>query len=197
MSAALQQVFSAIDNVNCQDENITIVENIEQPKELVYGQRMSACLNKYWPNASEILQISVRGQHIKRWQLKRSEFAQGKAGYYQWRIAQGKFHAELTAKLMIEQGYTVDESLLTAAIIRKEKLKTNSDSQTLEDVACLVFLEHYFDDFANQYIAQNNEEKIIRIVQLTWGKMSEYGHEIALKLELPDHLAAIVSKALA
>ena len=36
----------------------------------------------------------------------------------------------------------------TACIIRKENLKSNLDSQTLEDVACLVFLQYYFDEFA-------------------------------------------------
>jgi hypothetical protein len=81
--------------------------------------------------------------------------------------------------------------------LRKEKLKTNNDTQTLEDVACLVFLQYYFDAFAAKYTEKDNEAKIIRIVQKTWGKMSDRGHEIALSLTLPDHLAALVGKALA
>lgn len=198
----LESILSAIDNINSQDSNTTLSNGEKHPTELIYGQRMTICLAQYWPKASELLQIAVRAQHIKRWHLKRSEFAQGKAGYYQWRIALGKFHAQLTAQVMLEHGYSEEQAAQTASIICKENLKDkaqtqlNSDSQTLEDVACLVFLIYYFDDFAKQYTEQDNEAKIIRIVQLTWGKMSEEAHGIALKLTLPDHLAQLVNKAL-
>ena len=192
----LNSTLSAIDEINRQDPNTILSNGSSQAKELVYGQQMTDCLKLYWPEANELLQIAVRAQHIKRWQLKRTEFSEGKAGYYQWRIAQGKFHAELTASIMVEQGYTTEESEQCAAIIRKENLNTNSDSQTLEDVACLVFLMHYFDEFSAKYTEQDNEAKIVRIVQLTWKKMSEQGHDIALSLTLPDHLATIVTKAL-
>lgn len=197
MPNQLESVLSAIDDINRQDVNQTIVNGESHPKELIYGHRMTTCLNEYWPEANELLQIAVRGQHIKRWHLKRSEFEQGKTGYYQWRIALGKFHAELTASIMLEQGYTEAQAEQTSSIIRKEKLKTNSDSQTLEDVACLVFLQYYFDEFAAKYLEQDNEAKIIRIVQLTWKKMSEQGHDIALKLDMPPHLGELVTKALA
>lgn len=142
----LTETLNAIDEVNSQDPNLIESEGQQQPKELVYGKQMTACLTQYWPQANEILQIAVRAQHIKRWQLKRSEFAEGKAGYYQWRIAQGKFHAELTAELMLAQGFSEDEAAQCGVILRKEQLKTNADSQILEDVACLVFLMHYFDE---------------------------------------------------
>lgn len=202
MTTPLKNVLSAIDNINKADTNITLVDGVEHPKELLYGQRMSQCLAKHWDGASELLQIAVRAQHIKRWHLKRTEFEQGKAGYYQWRIALGKFHGELAASIMLENGYSAEQAEQTAIIIRKDlvrqgKAKINDDSQTLEDVACLVFLEHYFDEFSAKYLAADNEAKIIRIVKLTWKKMSERGHEIALTLPLPDHLSVIVGKALA
>jgi hypothetical protein len=203
MKNKLDNVLAAIDEINRQDSNITLVDNTKQPKELVYGQRMTTCLMQYWSQPGELLQIAVRAQHIKRWHLKRTEFAQGKAGYYQWRIALGKFHAQLTADIMIEQGYSDEQAKQTASIICKENLKDksssqlNTDSQTLEDVACLVFLTYYFDEFAAKYTEQNNEAKIIRIVQLTWKKMSDDAHNIALQLSLPQHLSALVTKALA
>ena len=193
----LDKVLTAIDAVNQADPNSTIIDNQSQPKELVYGRYMTACLNQYWPDANENLQIAVRAQHIKRWYLKRNEFPEGKQGYFTWRKELGKFHAELAKQLMLENGYDESDAEKTACIIRKEKLKSNPDSQTLEDVACLVFLQYYFDEFATKYTEVNNEEKIIRILQLTWKKMSDRGHEIALSLTLPDHLAALVNKALA
>lgn len=195
-SNQLDRVLAAIDAVNQEDPNSTLINNQNQPKELVYGRYMSECLNQYWPNSNEHLQIAVRAQHIKRWHLKRNEFPEGKQGYLTWRKELGKFHAETTKQLMIESGYDETSAEKSACIIRKEKLKSNIDSQTLEDVACLVFLQYYFDEFAAKYTEVNNEEKIIRIVQLTWKKMSDRGHEIALSLTLPDHLAALVNKAL-
>ena len=189
----LNAMLNVIDLVNNQDPNSIMFDNLSHPKEHIYGHQMTGMLNKHWPQASELLKIAVRAQHIKRWHLKRTEFDLGKKGYFKWRIALGKFHAQLTEELMLENGYSTEEAQKTAAIIRKEKLKSNTDSQTLEDVACLVFLQYYFDEFA----AKHSEEKIIRVLQKTWGKMSEQGQNIALTIDLPEHLSALVGKALA
>ncbi|WP_281556112.1 DUF4202 domain-containing protein [Thalassomonas sp. RHCl1] len=189
----LDSVLSAIDDINSQDPNNISFDGQTQPKELIYGRQMSECQQQYWPEASEYLQIAVRAQHIKRWFLKRTEFEAGKAGYLAWRKEQGKYHARLTSELMLANGYNDEEATQTAAIIRKEKLRSNSDSQALEDVACLVFLQYYFDDFA----AKHSEEKIVRILQKTWKKMSGKAQDIALTLSLPEHLATLVEKALA
>ncbi|MFT6193693.1 MAG: hypothetical protein ACJASU_000589 [Cognaticolwellia sp.] len=189
----LQKVLDAIDTINKADINTTIVNGISQPKELLYGQYMTACLENHWPDASENLQVAVRAQHVKRWHLKRANFAIGKKGYLTWRKELGIFHAATAKALMLEHGYSEDAAETSAAIIRKENLKSNSESQTLEDVACLVFLQYYFDALA----AKHKEEKIIRILQLTWRKMSTQGQEIALSLTLPPHLAQLVVKALA
>jgi len=191
-----EKVLQAIDSINQQDPNITYVNNKKFPKELLYGQHMTQCLNKYWPEANELLQIAVRAQHIKRWHIARTEYPMGKQGYLTWRKELGIFHAKTAKELMLSHGYSEAEAEQTACIIRKEKFKTNQDSQTLEDVACLVFLQYYFDEFAKKYTDANNEEKIIRIVQLTWGKMSEQGHKIALSLTFPEHLSALINKAL-
>ncbi|MGB0936479.1 MAG: DUF4202 domain-containing protein [Colwellia sp.] len=196
-TSKLEAVHSAIDQINNQDKNITHFEGVDHPKELLYGHLMSNCLKAHWPDATESLQIAVRAQHIKRWHLKRSDYKQGKAGYYQWRIALGKYHAELTSSLMLEAGYTSEEANRTGAIIRKEKIKLDEETQTLEDVACLVFLQYYFSAFADKYTGSDEaEQKIINIVRKTWAKMSDKAHDIALKLPLPEHLGVIVKKAL-
>ena len=189
----LQNVLNAIDDINKTDPNTTVVDGVNHPKELLYGQQMSTCLDEYWPDANDYLQIAVRAQHVKRWHLKRADFPAGKQGYLTWRKELAVFHAATAKEVMLEHGYSEEEGDITAAIIRKEKLKSNSDSQTLENVACLVFLQFYFNDFA----AKHNEEKVIRILQLTWRKMSVRGQEIALTLSLPAHLLQLVVKALA
>ncbi len=191
-STQLTALLSAIDDINRQDPKLISVENSPQPQALIYGQRMSQCLNKHWPEADETLQIAVRAQHIKRWHLKRSEFSAGKKGYYQWRIALAKYHAQLTEELMRKQGYDAEQAAQTATMIRKENLQTNPNSQTLEDVACLVFLQHYLENFAKHH----HEDKIIHILQKTWEKMSERGQNITLSLPLSDNLNYLLNRAL-
>ncbi|WP_286235063.1 DUF4202 domain-containing protein [Thalassotalea sediminis] len=186
------QVLTAIDKINQQDPNKININGEMIAKELIYGHQMTACLNKYWPTANEYLQIAVRAQHVKRWHIARSTYPEGKQGYLTWRKDLGKMHAELAKDVMLDCQYNNEEAEKTASIIRKEKLKRNQDSQILEDVACLVFLQHYFEPFA----VKHNDEKVISILQKTWKKMSAQGHEIALSLQLPEHLAALVSKAL-
>ncbi|WP_448548307.1 DUF4202 domain-containing protein [Thalassotalea fusca] len=188
----LESVLAEIDSINRQDPNSVEHDGESAPKELIYGHQMSECLKSHWPDASEYLQIAVRAQHIKRWYIPRADYPLGKAGYLAWRKALGEFHATTAAQIMQAHGYSVEESDNVASILRKERLKKNPETQTLEDVACLVFLQHYFEDFA----AKHSEEKIISILQKTWRKMSPKGHEIALTYQLPPHLATLVEKAL-
>lgn len=186
------EIIAAIDEINQTDPNSISLDGKPHPKELLYSQRMTICLEHYWPDADQSLQIAVRAQHIKRWSIARQQYPEGKAGYYAWRKALGLFHAELTKELMIAHHYTEEEAEETAKIIRKEQLKTNPNSQTLEDVACLVFLQHYLEVFAEKH----NEEKLIRILQKTWRKMSNKAQEIALALNLSKPLINLINKAL-
>ncbi|MDP6152604.1 MAG: DUF4202 family protein, partial [Phycisphaeraceae bacterium] len=73
------------------------------------------------------------------------------------------------------------------------QLKTNPDTQTLEDVACLVFLESYFADFSTQH----DRDKIVRILRKTWAKMSQRGRELALTIEMAHDARELVNQALA
>jgi hypothetical protein len=56
-------------------------------------------------------------------------------------------------------------------LIRKEDLKKNEETQILEDVACLVFLDDQFEAFEKEH----DEEKIITILRKTWRKVSTSG----------------------
>ncbi|GAB1256920.1 hypothetical protein NBRC116494_14220 [Aurantivibrio plasticivorans] len=189
----LQQTLAAIDHVNSEDANTEVVDGQPQPKELIYGRRMSECLATYAPDASEALQIAARGQHIKRWAIPRDQYPKTRAGYLQWRRELGKFHAEQVAELMGDNGY--DEATIdaTKVLLTKAQLRNNRDAQTLEDVICLVFIQFYLTGFANTQAP----EKLITIVQKTWAKMSQKGQDAALKLTLSDAQKAVIEKALA
>lgn len=191
-STPLAATLAAIDKINLQDPNTTSIDGKNIANEYLYSQRMTECLTQYWPDADELLQIAVHAQHIKRWHLKRAEFPEGRSGYLTWRKELGLFHAQLTKDVMLENGFSTEDAETTYAVVAKKQLKSNERSQTLEDVACLVFLIYYFAPFAEKH----SDEKIISIVQKTWRKMSDKGHDIALSLEMPDHLLDLVKKAL-
>jgi hypothetical protein len=79
-----------------------------------------------------------------------------------------------------------------AALVRKEDLRKDEETQVLEDVACLVFLDDQFEEFERGH----DEEKILGILRKTWGKMSERGHELALGIEMSERARELVEKAL-
>ncbi len=183
MSARKQAVLDAIDAANRQDPNI----EDGQPVELIYGQRMSAEMDRLFPDASDMLQIAARGQHVERWKLARSEYPEGRAGYLAWRKAQGVHHAEVVMGLMQQAGYDADDIDATGRMLRKQGIKRDDEVQALEDVICFVFLKWYFAPFA----AKHSTEKIQSIVEKTARKMSAEGRARVLQeFDLPEKLAA-------
>jgi hypothetical protein len=186
------RAIAAFDAANARDPNQIIVDGFPKPRELVYSHRMTEWLAHLAPAASEPLQLAARAQHICRWTRPRADYPITRPGYHRWRTDLGRFHAETAGQLMQEAGYEQSTIDRVGSLLRKEHLKTDPEAQTLEDVICLVFLENYFADFASQH----PREKVIGIVRKTWKKMSDKGHEEALKLPLSPEVAELVSEAL-
>ena len=161
--------------------------------EVLYARRMSNSLSHFCPQASEALQLAARSQHIERWLLPRDLYPMDRKGYLQWRSELKSRHAARAVEIMQAEGYEAAMCERVAALLKKEKLKSDEESQTLEDVICLVFLQYYFAEFAKAH----DEAKLIDILQKTWRKMSAAGHQAALALPLPDEQKALVAKALA
>jgi hypothetical protein len=187
------QCLKEIDAINAEDPHLETVDGQTYPKELRYSQRMTAMLNEFEPDASEILRLAARSQHIKRWSIPRDSFPMDRKGYLQWRTQLKKFHGELTGSIMAKNGYSTEEISRVDDLLNKRGLKADPEAQALEDVACLVFLRHYFDDF----LTQHDEEKLLNILEKTWKKMSEKGRKAALSLDLSPSATALIQKALA
>lgn len=192
MSDKLSAVLSAIDTLNDSDPNKESLDGRELTRERIYSERMSARLADYYPAASELLQITARAQHVQRWKSPRSDYPAGKAGYYRWRSELGKMHAQVTADVMEDVGYSVVEIEQVKKLLTKQGIKQDAEVQLLEDVICLVFIEHYFLPFA----AKHSEDKVIDIVKKTWKKMSSDGQSAALDLDLPSEAQVLIEKAL-
>lgn len=188
----LESVIRLIDQANTQDPHTEMTPAGPRPKELLYSERMTERLLRFAPQASECLQIAARGQHIERWTSPRSNYPEGRSGYKKWRAELGLYHARRVGELMKEAGYPDTDVARTQYLVQKRGLKRDAESQCLEDVICLVFLEHYLADFAKKH----DHDKLIDIIQKTWGKMSETGHEAALQLPLGSSELGLVKEAL-
>jgi len=188
----LNRVLGLIDEANAQDPNSEIWQDKSYPKELLYGMRMTEWLDRLHPDASDLLRIAARGQHIRRWEVPRQTYPGTREGYLQWRSYLYGFHADCVAKLMTQAGYDPVDIERVGKILQKRGLRNDPDVQAIEDVACLVFLDHYFAAFA----AIHDEEKLIGIVRKTWRKMSERARSRALELEFPDSIRALLATAL-
>lgn len=192
MSALFEKALHAFDEYNGKDPNLEHVDGKQVAKELLYAQRMSTRLVKFDPNASESLRLAVRCQHIGRWEIPRKSYPMDRKGYLQWRNKLKMHHAEIAEKILSQVGYDQDTIERVKFLVQKKQMKKDDESQTLEDVVCLVFLEYYFEEFADAH----EEDKVINIIRKTWSKMSEKGREAALKLSLSEQSSQLISKAL-
>ena len=183
MTDRLHTALAAIDAANAADPNL----EMDMPAALLYGQRMSAELERLFPDASDVLQIAARGQHVERWLLPRHDYPAGKAGYLDWRREQGRRHGLRVAAIMADAGYDAAQCDRVQVLLRKEGIKRDGEVQALEDVICFTFLRWYFEGFANGRAA----DEVLDIVQKTARKMSAAGRaQVLAEFPLPDELAA-------
>ena len=187
---------AAIDQANGEDPNIEIFDGKEYPKELLYSKRMVDMQERYAPEASEAVKIAVRAQHIQRWKIPRKDFFMDREGYLQWRVKLYKFHSQTVGRIMRESGYDDQTVERVMTIVSKKGLKVNPETQLMEDVADLVFIEHYMMDFATKH-PEYEEAKWIQIIRKTWQKMSPRAHEFVLNggIQLPEALTPLILKA--
>lgn len=189
---SLEATLAAIDAANAEDPR----KADGRAYESLYAERMSARLSALYPEASDLLKIAARAQHLLRWEIPRADYPEGRRGYNDWRRACRERHACLAGDIMRAHGYDEAAIAHVGALIRKEQLKKDPESQALENVAAIVFLEYYFEDFLAKYQGYE-DEKIVDILGKTLCKMSPKGHGAALALPLPDRARALVSAAVA
>lgn len=188
------RAIALFDAANARDPN----QDEGQPKELLYARRMTEMIGRFAPQASEVAQLAVRAQHIQRWTVPRSNYPQTKPGYFAWRTGLYKFHAETAGALLLQAGYDAATVEQVKTAVGKQGLMTNPDTQLLEDVSSLVFLEHYMLGFAGQH-AEYSEQKWLGIIRKTWKKMSGEAQRFATTggIKLPEALLPLILKAVA
>ncbi len=188
-----QGAIAVFDALNAQDTNTVYVDGKPMPKELHDALAMTRWVEALYPHASEAVHLAARCQHLCRWELPRNRYPAGRAGYHQWRTELKQRHASKSAEVLRAQAYEPSMIEAVRAINLKQGLKTNPDVQQIEDALCLVFLENQFEGYLDQW----DEDKIIRILQKAWVKMSECGHEAALRIKFSDRALELLQRALA
>jgi len=193
-----EQAITLIDAANAEDPNEASDSGKMCPKELLYSHRMSDMLERYTPEADDAMKLAVRAQHVQRWKSPRDAFPMNRQGYHKWRSELYNFHAETAAGFLIQAGYSEDAIERVRQAVGKRGLKINPDTELVEDVAALVFIEHYMLEFAGKH-PEYGEEKWLRIIRRTWNKMTEQGQKFALsgELKLPEPLVPLIRKAVA
>ena len=181
------------DQENQKDPNQESHGGQQHPKELLYARRMTEWLLNVAPEASEALRLAARSQHICRWTIARSSYPMDRQGYLRWRTDLKNFHAQKAGEIMIECGYDIQIIEKVQSLVKKQRMKTDPESQTLEDVVCLVFLDFYFEEFA----AKHDDQKVISIIKKTWNKMSNQGHQLAATIEFDGTSRSLIDQAIA
>lgn len=129
--------------------------------------------------------------------MPRDSYPMTRPGYLTWRAKQKTQAAawvrELLSSMDGVEPLPAEECDRVAALISKQDLASDEETQVLEDVACLVFLDDQFDEFEKK--PDHDEEKILRILRKTWVKMSPRGQEMAAGMEHSDRARALIEKA--
>ncbi|MFT3869093.1 MAG: DUF4202 domain-containing protein [Nibricoccus sp.] len=165
-----------------------------QPAELAYADNMERWIAQVAPDASPVLRLAARCQHLERWSVPRASYPLDKPGYHAWRKSLYKKQADRARELLVQAGVPAPEAEEVATWVSKTGLKTNPGTQALEDAACLVFLDTEIADFATQH-AEYTREKYVDIIRKTWRKMSPRAQELALTIAMPEAFAALVKEA--
>ncbi|MCZ7582741.1 MAG: DUF4202 domain-containing protein [Deltaproteobacteria bacterium] len=116
----------------------------------------------------------------------------GRQGYHAWRRAAAAYHADTAETILRDAGYGDETVRRVRSLLLKEGLGRDPETQTLEDAACLVFLEDELGAFAKK----TDPEKLPVIIRRTWAKMSPRAREMAMALDLPAEDRALIEQSL-
>src|SRR6266498_1163961 len=93
--------------------------------ELVYADRIETWVLRLVPDASMLLRLAARCQHLERWSVPRTDFPMDRAGYLRWRKSLYTKQAERARALLLEANVPAADAEEVATWVAKSGLKTN------------------------------------------------------------------------
>jgi len=189
LTETLDLVFASIDEANSEDPNALP----DGPRAQIQGQLATKWLERLSPDASAPLRVASRAHHLRRWELARADYAEGRAGYLQWRRDNKAHQAESAAAILDDAGWPTNEVDRVRQLLSRTRLRTDPETQLLEDVACLVFLETQFAPM----VERTEHDHMVTIVAKTLKKMSPVAIEAAGTLPLDATGQRVIGDAVA
>lgn len=186
----MDDLRAAIDAVNANDPRT----HESEPLALVQGRKAEQWVARLDPNASVALRVAARAHHLGRWELPRSDYPEGRAGYLRWRRAQGDRHARELTAILSSAGVDESVSARAAEIVVKKNLASDTEVQTFEDAVSLSFLETELQTVIDRL---DDDSKVCGIVAKTLAKMSSAGRSQAetLATSLDERSRSIIAEA--
>ena len=188
-----QRTIGAIDGANEGDPNRLVVRGEDRPKALGEAELATEWLRHLRADPGEELLLATRAHHVRRWEVPRSTYPDGRAGYLRWRRELHDRHAAVVADILSQEGYDAGTVERVQDIVRKRNLARDADVQTFEDALCLVFLETQFAELSRRL----DDDKMVDVLRKTLVKMSDDGKAAALSLTLAPDEADLLQQALA
>ena len=183
----------AIDAANALDPTLVAVRGDRRPLALVHGQLAAEWVQTMHPEADPLWIVAARAHHLRRWELPRSQYPEGKAGYHRWKRDQRQRHADDVAALLAPLGFSEVEIAAVQGWIRREALTTDPGSQAVEDAACLVFIETQLADVATKL----DHDHLVDVIRKTAKKMSPAALDAVGTIPLGDVEQQLLADALA
>lgn len=186
------RAIAAIDAANANDPTRIVVRGDVSPLAQVHGTLAAEWVADLHPDADETWLIAARAHHLRRWELPRSQYETGRAGYLKWKRDQRRRHADDVAVLLADVGYDVATIERVQTLVRRDHLATDPGAQAIEDAACLVFLETQLAEVSTKL----DRAHLIDVLRKTAKKISPVGAAAIERIPLGADERALLAEAL-
>ena len=193
LNARYDRAVAAIDAANGDDPNRVTVRGDDEPLALAHGRLAVEWVTRLVPDADDALLLAARAHHLRRWEVPRSSYPEGKAGYLRWKRDQRVRHANDIEALLADAGYDTVTIERTQTLIRRDDLRNDPGAQSVEDAACLVFLETQLASVADRL----DHAHLLDVLRKSARKLSSAGLTAVADVPLDDAGRALLAEALA
>jgi hypothetical protein len=192
MNERYAAAIAAIDGANADDPTRIVVRGVELPLARAHGVLAAEWVAELHPDADEAWLLAARAHHLRRWELPRSSYEAGRAGYLKWKRDQRRRHADDAGAILSGIGYDADAIDRVQTLIRRDHLATDAGSKAIEDAACLAFVETQLADVATKL----DRAHLIDVLRKTAKKMTPEGAAAIDRIPLGDEERELLAEAL-
>ncbi|MDO8361557.1 MAG: DUF4202 domain-containing protein [Actinomycetota bacterium] len=191
-SARFEAAIAAIDAANSADPTAVVVRGATRPLALAHGELATQWVARLHPDCDDSWLLAARAHHLRRWELPRARYPEGKAGYLRWKRDQRRRHAHDVGELLAEVGYSHGEIERVQSLVRRDHLAFDAGSQAVEDAACLVFIETQLAEVSGRLA----HDHLVDVIRKTAKKMTPAALAAVAQIPLAAPEQALLATAL-